>query len=408
MAHRLDAIVVGAGLAGLAAAVRLSRAGLTVRVFEASDAVGGRTRTDERDGLLLDRGFQTVCPAYPAVQREFNVEALALRPFVRGIGVLAGSRIYRIGPSLRNRLLSVRDTAALGRLSALDAYGPPGRLKHRSDRSTHDELRTAGVSERAIDTVLRPFLSGVYGEDMLTTSGRFFHLLWRSFLRAGASVPSRGIRALPDQLAARLPDGTVACGARVTSVRPGAVRVVQHGEVRAPVVVVATDGATASHLLPGLPAPSWRATTTFYHVTDSLPSAEPLLLVDSDQPTVVRHTVVVPGYAPPGWQLVATTVLGASAEHKGTELERRVRARLHDLYEVSTSRWELAAAYALPHALPAMPAPHPLRRRVRLTDGLYVCGDHRDTSSIQGALVSGRRAAVAALSDLALTATSQR
>jgi hypothetical protein len=54
----------------------------------------------------------------------------------------------------------------------------------------------------------------------------------------------------------------------------------------------------------------------------------------------------------------------------------------------------------VPNALPAMPAPHPLRARVRLGDGLYVCGDHRDTSSIQGALASGRRAAHAVLADL--------
>jgi hypothetical protein len=50
-----------------------------------------------------------------------------------------------------------------------------------------------------------------------------------------------------------------------------------------------------------------------------------------------------------------------------------------------------------------MPAPHPLRRRVRLAPGLYVCGDHRDTSSIQGALASGRRAATTALTDLAVS-----
>ena len=410
MAERVDAIVIGAGLAGLTAARGLVGAGLHVRVLEAADDVGGRMRTDQIDGFRLDRGFQVVCPAYPALAREFDIDALDLRPFSRGLGVLSNQFVHRIGPdpsvvgALRIRLLSLRDASALARLTTLDAVGPAGRLKHRSDRTTHHELRAAGLSERAIDTVFRPMLSGVFGEDMLTTSGRFFHLMWRSFLRGGAAVPAAGIQALPRQLHDALPAGTVSCGAKVTSIRPGAARLGRSGEIAAPTVIVATDASAAARLL-GLPTePLWHGVTTYYHVTNDLSSAEPLLLVDADQPTVIRNSVVVsaaaPEYATPGYQLVATSVLGASANNP--ELELRVRARLSALYRTSTARWDLVASYAIPHALPAMPAPHPLRRRVRMIPGLYVCGDHRDTSSIQGALASGRRAATAALADLAV------
>jgi phytoene dehydrogenase-like protein len=413
MAERLDAIVVGAGLAGLVAARRLASAGLTVRVLEAAGEVGGRTRTDERDGFLLDHGFQAVFPSYPALDREFDLARLDLRPFDRALGVLHNGRVHRVGPdpsavtAMRTRLLSLRDAAALARLIALTGLGPVGRLKHRSDRTTHDELRAAGLSERAIDSVLRPVLSGVFGEDTLTTSGRFFHLVWRSFLRGGLAVPAAGMGTLPRQLEASLPEGMVACGMRVDAVRPGLVELANHGgELRAPVVVIATDATTASRLVPALPRPTWYGLTTLYHVTDTLPSAEPLILVDADQPTVIRNSVVVsaaaPGYALPGYQLVATTVLGAVRHDP--ELELRVRARLAALHRTATARWDLLATYPIEHALPAMPAPHPLRRRVRLAPGLYVCGDHRDTSSIQGALVSGRRAASAVLADLAVTA----
>jgi predicted NAD/FAD-dependent oxidoreductase len=76
------------------------------------------------------------------------------------------------------------------------------------------------------------------------------------------------------------------------------------------------------------------------------------------------------------------------------------------LYGVPTRDWELIASYPIPYALPAMPVPFELRRPVRTAQGIYVAGDHRDTSSIQGALVSGRRAAHALLTDLGLvTAT---
>jgi phytoene dehydrogenase-like protein len=417
MTSRLDAVVVGAGLAGLVAARRLASAGLAVRVFEASDTAGGRIRTDDVDGFRLDRGFQTVCPAYPALDRELDVPALRLRPFSRGIGVLSEGRLHRLAPdasalgAVRSGLLSARDAAALARLATLDAFGPAGRLKQRSDRTTYDELRAAGLTESAIDRVLRPFLAGMFGEDTLNTSGRFFHLIWRSFLRGGAGVPAGGMRAIPDQLAGRLPPEVIEYGSRVTSVHPGVVKLGGRAQVRAPAVIVATDAATAARLLPGLHQPGWHALTTFFHATDALGAPEPLLLLDADQPTVVRNTIVLsaaaPDYAPTGWHLVATSVLGAegaAADHSGGELELRVRVRLAALHRTPTADWQLVRAYSIPHALPAMIAPHPLRRRVRVEQGLYVCGDHRDTSSIQGALVSGRRAAQAALADLAMPA----
>jgi phytoene dehydrogenase-like protein len=65
VADSVDAIVVGAGLAGLSAARQLAIHGLDVIVLESSDDVGGRVRTDRFDGLQLDRGFQLFNPAYP-------------------------------------------------------------------------------------------------------------------------------------------------------------------------------------------------------------------------------------------------------------------------------------------------------------------------------------------------------
>jgi hypothetical protein len=141
-------------------------------------------------------------------------------------------------------------------------------------------------------------------------------------------------------------------------------------------------------------------------VTDTLPSAEPLILVDADQPTVIRNSVVVsaaaPGYTIPGYQLVATTVLGATTTTRSWSCG--VRARLAALHRTPTARWDLLATFPIGHACRRCPRRIPLRRRVRVAPGLYVCGDHRDTSSIQGALVSGRRAASAVLTDLAVTA----
>jgi hypothetical protein len=60
----------------------------------------------------------------------------------------------------------------------------------------------------------------------------------------------------------------------------------------------------------------------------------------------------------------------------------------------------LVGKFVIPNALPRKPSPLVIRQDVRLGEGKYIAGDHRDTPSIQGALISGRRAAAAVLTDL--------
>ncbi|GAA1027266.1 NAD(P)/FAD-dependent oxidoreductase [Virgisporangium ochraceum] len=409
MVENAEVVVIGAGLAGLVAARRLRDAGVDVRVLESAGQVGGRVRTELVDGFRLDVGFQVLCPAYPAAAREFDLAALDLRPFLPGVRVHTddGSHLLALAPAafrdgwkaLAHGLFGPSDLLALAALSGRDLVGT--RAKVRADRSTYRELRRLGCSNRLINTVLAPFLSGVFLEGELSTSSRFFHLVWRSFLRGGAALPAAGMGQLPAQLAARLPVDTVRLNTAVTSVAPGEVRTADGARWSARAVVVATDADAAGRLVPGIRVPGWKSVTTYYHATSATLDAEPVLRVDPTDGLMVNSVVisaVAPAYAPPGTSLVATSVLGVPSSVD--ETERRIRDRLPRLYGLGADEWTLVSAFPVPHALPAMPAPHPLRGRVRLDRGLYVCGDHRDTSSIQGALASGRRAAHAVLADL--------
>lgn len=409
MVENAEVVVVGAGLAGLVAARRLRDAGLDVRVLESAGQVGGRVRTDIVDGFRLDAGFQVLCPGYPAAARELDLAALDLRPFLPGVRVhtddsshllaLTQSGVLDGWKALSRGLFGPRDLVALAALSGRDLVGT--RAKLRADRPTYRELRRLGCSNRLISTVLAPFLSGVFLEGELSTSSRFFHLVWRSFLRGGAALPAAGMGALPAQIAARLPAGTLHLRTEVTSAAPGEVQTADGARWTARAVVVATDGAAAATLLPGMRCPQWNAVTTYYHATTQPLDPEPVIHVDPSDGLIVNSapiSAVAPAYAPPGTSLVETSVLGVPSSVDATE--HRVRERLPRLYGVGPGAWTPVGAYPVPHALPAMPAPHPLRARVRLDDGLYVCGDHRDTSSIQGALASGRRAAHAVLAEL--------
>lgn len=405
-----DVIVVGAGLAGLAAATELQRANVPVRVVEASDQVGGRVRTDQVDGFLLDRGFQVLLPAYPALREMVDLTALKLHPFWRVLRVVGDREVRSLGNpldtaraltgALRPGQPRFTDIARLSAVTARDALAPSRMLMRAADHSVTEELDRWGLRTETVNEVLRPFVAGIFSDEDLDTSARVFHLVWRSFARAAPALPAAGMQSLPDHLADRLTPGTVRLNTPAEAVAPGQVTIADALH-RARAVIVAADATTAKRLLPGLSVPKWNGLSTFYYTTPDPPLAQPTISIDALRRGPVVNTAVLsavaPGYAPSGQALISATVLDAADE----ALEPAVRRQLGAIYRTNTSRWEFLRHYSIPQALPSMRAPHPLRRSVRLEPGLYVCGDHRDTSSVQGALVSGRRAARAALHDLA-------
>jgi len=410
--RRKEVIVVGAGLAGLSAARTVAAAGVPVTVLEAAEHPGGRVRTDLIDGFTIDRGFQSLTTSWPQVTRQLDVPALGLRPFPAGVLLFEEGRTQRVGDvrRVRDAIGGLRtgngnggDRARLAALLARTASSPVARVMSGPEVATAQAPAMHALPPDLARRTLRPLLTTLLHDPTLRSSSRFAELTLRSFLRGRVGLPARGMAAVPAQLAAGLARGVVRYGVRVVSISADRVLTDVAGEIRAGAVIVATDPVTAVALLPGLRLPGFHAVTTLYHVADALPRADASLVVEADARSPFTHTTVVsqvaPSYSPDRRALVATTVLG----HDGTEpakLELRVRERLAVVYDTSTSTWQHLTTCHVPYAVPVVEPGHNFRRPVRLIGGLYVCGDHRDSSSIQGALASGRRAARSALSDL--------
>ncbi|WP_295818142.1 NAD(P)/FAD-dependent oxidoreductase [uncultured Microbacterium sp.] len=413
-----DVVVIGAGLAGLRCAVVLAERGLEVIVLDAGDEVGGRQRTDLVDGFRLDRGFQVLNPAYPALRRSIDLDALALRSFPVGVQVRTDRGLAELRHPLRSPL-SIPRTIGSGLVSAADAVAFARWLtpaftrrlsaRARSDRALREGWDAAGLRGPLRTAVLDPFLAGVVAEDREGSSNAFVQELVRYFALGRPGLPAQGIAAVPAQLAARArtAGAEIRLGARAERIdRDGPVVEVgvAGGEaLRAGRVVVAVGAESVAELAP-VPRPATNGLQTWWFAATAAPSASALLHVDGRgaarrgpvvNTAVISHTA--PSYAPAGRHLIEATCLLPRGVASASEDE--VRRHLTELWDAEVSGWELLRRDDIPDALPAQPAPLRAPRPPRVTDRMYLAGDHRHAASIQGALASGERAARAVLVD---------
>ena len=408
-----EVLVIGAGLAGLRCADALVAAGRDVRIWEAESAVGGRIRTDVIDGFRCDRGFQVLNPAYPELKQAVDLNALRLQPFGAGVVVRRdeGSAIWvhplrdpkRVPAMLFSGGINPRDALAAARWVSPAAR--PKVLKERSkDLELGEALDRAGVHGE-LRRVIDRFLAGVLLEGDGTSSNAFALLLARMFVLGVPALPADGMEALPLQLADKLA-GRIAFGHSVSRVESGTPGWKVHCEgdsVRAQQVVVATDAVAAASLT-AEEAPEMHGVVTDWWATDQPVSGPPMLRVDGrrDPKGPVLNSAVIsaaaPTYAPPGRHLIAASAL---VERDGTvPNENLMRAHAADILQSDGRAWRPLIRNVIHNALPAQSAPLVLRRSIRTPSGMWLCGDHRDTASIQGALVSGRRTAEAIMRTL--------
>jgi len=403
-------IVVGAGLAGLSCARHLASAGADVTIIEASDGVGGRVRTDTVDGFRLDRGFQVLLRAYPELHRQLDVDALNLCTFDPGALIRHDTGFSRVADpfrapralpatlwaALRGRGVTPADLLRLGLLRRDLRSIHPARLLSRPETATIDRLSARGFSTTAIETFFGPLVGGIQLDPTLTTSSRMFDVILRMLLDDNAGVPATGMSAVSDALAAPIMD-KVRLDEPVVSVSPHKVST-RDGEYRGDAIVIATDGPAAARLI-GIDDPGSRPAAAVHFAAPRAPSPTRSIVLDHRGPArnVAIMSNVAPSYAPSGHTLVTAAVPGVADT---TRVDTEVQSQLARWWGPEVMTWDVLRVDVIPHGQPIQAPVFSPKKPVRLDDGLFVCGDHRDTGSIQGAMYSGRRCAEAVIGDL--------
>ncbi len=411
-----EVAVVGGGLAGLVAARRLAEHGRDVTVFERNADVGGRVRSRVVDGFTLDRGFQVLFTAYPAVRQELDRSALDLRTFSAGATLARpGERSTLADPFREPTAIAAslfnRDVTFGDKLRVLSLWHSLSRKSTDAtlaadDQTIEEFLRSRGFSRKFRENFAAPFYGGITLNRSLSTSRMVFEYTFKMLSQGATAVPADGMGAIPGQLADLASDegATIETNTPVEALEPedGGVTVETASEtLRADATVVATDPQTAVSLtgIESIPTTAKSVVTQHFRLpaTQHLASGGRLLLNTEDaRPNqVAPMSTVAPEYAPEGEQLLSATFLGEQ-DRGDRALAGEVRAALSswfpenqftDLELLATDRIDFAQFAQPPGFRSELPA-------VDTPEGpVYLAGDYTRWSSIQGAMESGREAA---------------
>jgi len=404
-------IIIGGGITGLTAASYLHKAGHTFTVLEASDQVGGRIRSDHVNGYILDRGFQVLLTAYPEAQQLLDYDKLALQQFSPGALLLQdGGKTSRIGdpkrdfsslwPTLKANIGSLKDKRKILKLTKSLAKHSVDDLFERHEISAYKALREVyGFSEKMVTEFFEPFYSGIFLERDLKASRRMFDFVFKCFAEGHAAIPKKGMGAIPDQLASKLPEDSIKLNTKVTGINGHFVNATGGDVYRGDNIIIATEATGFVNEIEDLSVPQDYVSTTHIHVTaDQAPIEQPLIGLLTQKDRLVNNICSISKVAPSykgenDRELLSISIVGKS--DKGNEaLFSAIQQELKPWFGDAVNDWEHLHSHTVEYALPQQ---HAVQRAEvqRINYYTLIAGDHSSNGSINEAMRSGRLAAEA-------------
>lgn len=397
-------IIVGAGMAGLSCANYLNNKNIDFLVLDAAKEVGGRVRTDLEDDFRLDRGFQILLTAYPEAQRLLNYDTLSLMPFDSGAIIRNEGRFEQFSNPFKNPSAVFSSiTSPIGSFSdklrtlrlVLDTEGITEEVLTQNEESTDHFLRNYGFSDKMMTQFLKPFFGGVFLEDQLATSSAFFKYIFGKFYEGDAVIPANGMQAIPEQLAANLPNHSIRLNCPVERIDGTSVYLSSGEKIQGSQVVIATDALQANKLLRQETHHQFNATSCVYFAANESPLQDKMLVLNPNRNELIQNLCVpsdiAPNYAPTGKSLisVSTAYLGATNEQQNIAT---LKQELTHWFGKDVTEWQHLKSYHIPYALPSF-AVGAKNLPLQIADKIYRCGDYTAYPSLNAAMMTGRKVA---------------
>lgn len=400
--------IIGAGLSGLITALELEKSGFSPIILESTEGIGGRMKTDEVDGFLLDHGFQVLNTAYPEAKKYLDFQALRLKTFDPGAVIFEGKDSYIITDPMRNplKIVGMAFSKVGTFLDKVKMFALTQELKKKTNEaifnepsiSTHQYLKEYGFSDQIIDNFFKPFFRGIFLEKHLNTSSRMFEFVFKMFALGNASVPEKGMGEIPAMIGRQLTKTKFYFNTSVEKVEGKTIHLGSGELLEADRIIIAVQPDKVMKQLHGQFAPAHRVINLYFSTLKSFLARPMIGLIPGDKHLVnniVFMDDVSKAYSTNGRSLLSVSVLDSSLPEK--ELVKAVQAELEGISGIKAEYFKFVKAYHISYALPNL---DDLKYSVpfsecKITDHVYLAGDYLLNGSINAAMTSGRTAAEA-------------
>lgn len=396
--------IIGAGVSGLIAAIVLEKEGYAPHIFEKTDRVGGRVKTEIQGEFVFDHGFQVLLESYPMAKKYLDYTALDLQQFWPGSIIFENRKATKFGDPLRNPKLLVSTIfshhAALS--DKLKVYRLNYELKRQSldeifekeEKTTLSYLKEKGFSDLIINDFFQPFFCGIFLETGLSTSSRMFEFVFKMFAKGQASVPKKGIEEIPKQLLTQLKNSIFHYNVAVSNVDTSGITIDGLPKVESDYTIVATE---ADELINNLRNQkiAWKACYCYYFETTNKVIEEKLIgLIPGKHH--INNLHYVNSLTGNSTNLLSVTVVDNKGL-VGDQLTSQVKTELSDLCDIQVV--ELKRSFVIPKALPNL---QNLQNEIpstqtQLLDRVFIAGDVTLNGSLNAAMIAGEKAAQAVL-----------
>ncbi len=397
MKQNYDIIIVGAGISGLACAQKCNENSKDFLLIEKSSRIGGRVGSVKSEKFIFDLGFQVYNTAYNTMNRLLKNKPEEYLPFMPGAKIMINDSSTIISDPMRNFskiLKTIFSTAAslsdkirvLKLKNHLSNYSI--ELDDSEDIQTIDYLRGYGFSEKIIGNFFNPFFSGIFLEDRLETSSKFFKYVFSNFNSGLAVLPKNGMQEIPNQIFSNIDPSQILLNTQVDKILPGNKLELSNGSTTLFNSLILTNESCA---LAGQPSIKYNSVSTAYISTNrSFKDSRYIHLFPQDDliNNIAFVSSVSPDYAPKDKTLLSISILG---KNEIIGIDKKLKQKMvfyfgGDITDYTVEK-TINTKKATLNQLPGF-----YENKIKQKGNVIFAGDHMFNGSIEGAAISGIKA----------------
>ena len=397
MKQNYDIIIVGAGISGLACAQKCNENSKDFLLIEKSSRIGGRVGSVKSERFIFDLGFQVYNTAYNTMNGLLKNKPEEYLPFMPGAKIMIKDSSTIISDPMRNfsKILNTIFSTAASLSDKIRVLKLKNHLSNYSielddskDMQTIDYLRGYGFSEKIIGNFFNPFFSGIFLEDRLETSSKFFKYVFSNFNSGLAVLPKNGMQEIPNQIFSNIDPSQILLNTQVDKILSGNKLELSNGSTVVFNSLILTNESCA---LAGQPSIKYNSVSTAYISSNrSFKDSRYIHLFPQDDliNNIAFVSSVSPNYAPKDKTLLSISILG---KNEITGIDKKLKQKMAFYFGGDLSDYTVEKIMKIKKAtLNQLPGFY--ENKIKQEGNVIFAGDHMFNGSIEGAAISGIKA----------------